>query len=67
MKNTNICPKCKNSSIKKIAGKTYAFGVGNTIPTGFKNIPVSRYICCNCGYVEEWIDSASDINKLSSM
>lgn len=59
MKTTNICPKCGGSDIIKIDGTVRAYGGGNNIQVGmsiFSAIPVDRYLCCTCGYSEEWID-----------
>lgn len=59
MKNTKICPKCQSSDIVRIDGHTGAYGIGNNIMTGktiFSTVNVHRYICCSCGFVEEWID-----------
>ena len=66
MKNTGICPKCKQSDIITVKGSSGAYGVGNNIPVGMTNfsaVLVNRYVCCNCGYSEEWID-LEDIPKL---
>lgn len=66
MKNTKICPKCNNTDILLVKGSTGAYGSGNNIPTGmtiFSSVFVNRYVCCNCGYSEEWID-LKDIPKL---
>lgn len=68
MKNTKICPKCNSSDIVRINGFTGAYGTGNNILTGlsvFSAIDVNRYVCCHCGYSEEWIDR-EDIPKLVS-
>lgn len=62
MKNTHICPKCKSEDIVRVPG---ADGVNN-IQVGwsiFSAIPVHRYVCCECGFSEEWIDR-DDILKL---
>ena len=57
MKYSNICPKCRCNDILKVKGKVGAYGSGNNIPTGvFSAVLVDRYICCNCGYSEEWIE-----------
>jgi len=35
--------------------------------TGMSNlsaVKVTRYLCCECGYSEEWIDNKEDIKKL---
>lgn len=59
MKNTKICPKCRSHDIVRIEGSIGAHGAGNNILLGatiFSAIKVQRYICCDCGYSEEWID-----------
>lgn len=66
MKNTKTCPKCNGTDIVKIKGSTGAYGVGNNIQVGLTNfsaVLVNRYLCCNCGYSEEWIDK-EDLAKL---
>lgn len=66
MKNCRVCPKCNDKNIIRIPGLTGIYGVGNNIQVGFwkGTVNVTRYLCCNCGYSEEWIDSEEDINKL---
>ena len=59
MKMKNKCPKCGSSDIIMIPGKSGAHGVGNNIQVGltvFSAVLVNRYVCCDCGYSEEWID-----------
>lgn len=59
MKNTKMCPKCNSQEIIEIPGSTGAYGTGNNIRVGMtvmSAVPVNRYLCCNCGYSEEWID-----------
>ena len=66
MKNTHTCPKCNGTDIIRIPGTVGAYGVGNNIQTGLTNLSavrVNRYLCCSCGYSEEWIDK-QDIPKL---
>ena len=58
MKMKNKCPKCGSSDIIMIPGKSGAHGVGNNIQVGltvFSAVLVNRYVCCECGYSEEWI------------
>lgn len=31
--------------------------------TVFSAVPVHRYVCCSCGFSEEWIDQ-NDLQKL---
>ena len=66
MKNTRICPKCSSSDILRFDGYTGAYGSGNNMMTGntvFSAVNVNRYVCCECGYTEEWIDK-KDIEKV---
>lgn len=66
MKFTKLCPKCNSSDIIKVPGKAGAYGSGNNIVTGwtiFSAVLVHRYVCCSCGYSEEWIDQ-NDLQKL---
>lgn len=66
MKNTKQCPKCGSREIIRIDGYAGGYGSGNNIMTGltiFSAINVNRYVCCGCGFTEEWIDQ-SDIPAL---
>ena len=66
MKNTRMCPKCGSSDIVVVDGYAGAYGTGNNIMTGmsiFSAVNVNRYICCSCGFTEEWIDKG-DIEKV---
>jgi len=65
MKNTNMCPKCESQDIICIPGRIGPDGVGNNIPVSwFSAIKVSRYLCTDCGYSEEWIDGKTDRETL---
>ena len=58
MKMKKICPKCGSTDIVVVPGKAGAYGVGNNIQVGLTNfsaVLVNRYVCCSCGYSEEWI------------
>ena len=66
MKKSKVCPKCNGTEILRVEGKAGAYGSGNNIMTGmtiFSAVLVHRYVCCNCGYSEEWIDK-EDIQAL---
>lgn len=68
MKLNKICPKCQSDNIIRIDGYAGAYGSGNNIMTGhtiFSAVNVNRYVCCNCGFTEEWIDK-EDIEKLKN-
>jgi len=66
VKYVRICPKCGGDDILVIKGNSGAYGAGNNIPVGatiFSHVLVNRYLCCKCGYSEEWINE-EDIAKL---
>ncbi len=68
MKTSKICPKCGSSDIIRIDGYSGAYGSGNNIQVGFSifsAVNVNRYICCACGFTEEWIDK-EDIEKVKN-
>ena len=59
MKNSEICSKCGSHNVKKIDGDMLAHSNGDNVLIGsalFSIIKVNRYICCDCGFVEHWID-----------
>ena len=62
MKNSGNCPKCKSNNISEIKSDS----LGARISTGALSIAsVSYYVCCQCGYVEEWITEKKDLEKIS--
>lgn len=67
MKNSHCCPKCGSTDILRIPGQSGAYGTGNNIPAGFSvfsAVLVTRYLCGNCGFSEEWIEDREGIEKL---
>lgn len=69
MKNNEICPKCNSREILRIPGSPYAHGnnIKSAFSTVFSTVSVVRYLCCDCGFTEEWIDYKEDIEKLIEM
>lgn len=66
MKNSGKCPKCGGTDLVLVPGTKGAHGAGNNIQVGLTNfsaVLVNRYVCCSCGYSEEWIDQ-KDLEKL---
>lgn len=60
MKRTKQCTKCGGRDILRVEGYVGGYGAGNNLMMGksiFSAIAVPRYICTDCGYAEEWIDS----------
>jgi len=66
-KSTKTCPKCGAKDVVLVPGRVGPFGTGNNIWMGvciFSAVKVSRYVCGQCGFVEEWIDKKEDIEKI---
>lgn len=67
MKITKICPKCKSSNIVRFDGFSGPYGSGNNLMVGataFSAVNINRYVCCDCGFTEEWIDK-NDLEKVA--
>jgi transposase-like protein len=63
MKNSNTCPKCKSTAVVRV-DNNYGSQM-NRIQTGLFTITqISRYVCCDCGYTEEWIEKQKDLDKI---
>ena len=61
MRDSRKCPKCGHNEILRIEGFVGPRGIGNNVTAGatvFDSVKLPRYICCRCGYVEEWVDRA---------
>lgn len=66
MKHSKLCPKCGSADIVRFDGYSGAYGTGNNVVTGttvFSAVNVNRYVCCSCGFTEEWIDK-DDLPKI---
>lgn len=59
MKNTGRCPKCGSSEIVRVPDDAHRYLANSICVTGaltVKRIPVARYVCHDCGYVEDWVE-----------
>ncbi len=67
MKTSKKCPKCTSQNLVRYSGKADTkYTSGNCIALGdpvWELVKINRYICCECGYTEEWIDQ-KDLEKL---
>jgi predicted nucleic-acid-binding Zn-ribbon protein len=57
MKNTRKCPKCESRDIMEVSDKiANAAYKPNAIITSMVSVAfVTRFVCANCGYSEEWL------------
>lgn len=60
MKCMRVCPKCGGKDIVKVGSEPELNRYDSHIRAGgmfaIRSVPVERYVCCTCGYVEEWVD-----------
>ncbi len=68
MKFSGKCPKCGGTSIVRIPDNPNRYSSGNSIYTTtftlMGKIPVIRYVCGDCGYVENWVEQKSELAKI---
>jgi len=66
MRNSGICTKCRSTDLVRVEGYNGAQGADNGILIGsvFGMVYISRYICLRCGFVEEWVDAGSALEKI---
>lgn len=68
MKNGNACPKCGSHAVIRVPDNPRRHASGNNIYTTratlLGKVPVIRYVCCGCGYVENWVETRGDLEKL---
>lgn len=68
MKNSKKCPKCGSTEIIHVVGDGKIGNTSNCVSTGvtfLSAVYIHRYICCDCGFTEEWIDKR-DINTVKN-
>lgn len=65
MKKTGVCPKCGGADIVRVPGgvRSTMDNTQNFVIRGFQSAPVDRYICCACGFSEEWLRE-EDLEKV---
>ncbi len=62
MKNRGVCRKCKSHDIIRIDAKLEG---GTVIYLGLvETVALTRYICGNCGFTEEWVEEQEEIDRL---
>ncbi|MDE6739722.1 MAG: hypothetical protein K2K07_11585 [Lachnospiraceae bacterium] len=67
MKNTKCCPKCGSHNIVRVpddAHRYLANSIAITTIAWVKRIQVARYVCCDCGYVENWVETERERDEL---
>lgn len=68
MKNTALCPKCGSRNVVRVPDDAHRYlsnSIAITKVVWVDRVPVARYVCCDCGYVEDWVESAKDRDTLA--
>ncbi|MGL5415756.1 MAG: hypothetical protein ACRDAU_08870 [Clostridium sp.] len=53
-----ICVKCNSIKVVKVVEKSM---YNNALSlNAFKNVLSTKYVCCDCGYYEEYYDNEDD-------
>ena len=68
MKNSGRWQKCGSGQIARIPDNSrYDKGYNIYLKSAVilaDRIPLIKYICCECGYAEEWVESRGDLAKI---
>jgi hypothetical protein len=67
MRNTKTCPKCGSSDVVAVPRQVGRHGRGGEVGVGVKFwgvVDVTRYVCCGCGFSEEWFEDPQDLEKI---
>jgi len=67
MKNSRCCPKCHSNNIVRVpddAHRYLANSICITKTVTVERVPVARYVCCDCGYVENWVENRNELDTI---
>lgn len=67
MKHTRHCPKCGASDIIRVPDNAHRYLANSICITKVawvRRIPVARYVCGGCGYVENWVETRQGLEEI---
>ena len=67
MKEGKRCPKCGSKEIIRVPDDAHRYLANSICITGLvtvKRIPITRYVCHECGYVENWVENRHELDKI---
>jgi len=67
MKNTGKCPKCGSDTVIRVPDDAHRYLANSICITRLaivKRIPVARYVCRECGYVEDWVENRREREEI---
>jgi len=70
MRNTGKCPKCGAGAVIRVpddAHRYLANSICITRTVTVKRVPVARYVCRECGYVEDWVENRHELSEIEKV
>ena len=70
MKNTARCPKCGSHNLVRVPDDAHRYlsnSISITKVVWVKRVPVARYVCCDCGYVENWVEKRHELDEIKKV
>lgn len=67
MKEGKRCPKCGSEEIIRVPDDAHRYLANSICITRLavvERIPVTRYVCHECGYTENWVETRRDRDVL---
>ena len=67
MKNTKRCPVCGSTDVIRVPDDAHRYlsnGIFLTRALMVKRIPVARYVCHDCGYLENWVENQYERDEI---
>jgi transposase-like protein len=64
MKTTGKCPKCDSDNVFIVPGRQDETSIMVDWGGFFTSAAVARYVCGKCGYVESFVDSLEDLDRI---
>ena len=67
MKNSRCCPKCRSRNIVRVPNDAHRYLSNSIYITKLvtvERVAVVRYVCCDCGYIEDWVENSNELNKI---
>lgn len=67
MRNTDLCLKCGSHNIVRVPDDAHRYLANSICITKritVERVPVARYVCCDCGYVESWVETQRELDAI---
>nr|WP_325178784.1 hypothetical protein [uncultured Oscillibacter sp.] len=67
MKNTKRCPVCGSTDVIRVPDDAHRYLANSICITRalmVKRIPVARYVCYDCGYLENWVENQHERDEI---